>query len=503
VKDDLDGLTLQFDTIVDDIQLYSVLNECLKDQTIRSYGAASKRPPPTATTTAASPVICHTAAGSAAILDSAASTSMGQACCSLCCRSKHGRIAPLPIPSGTAAAAATGAPTLLQTLTAATRATAKHSGHKLSADQAAAVLDSLLTALLREAGLEPACSDPPHSIKQLVDHLQSSCLCAGCSTEKLAEAVAAASTLLLQQWQSSRASRSVAQPLVPAADRLVAWLHTLLYEQVTLESAASLQRKHAAAGSLCGLLGWQTSTLAACLGPTNKALLLLLLQAQRHGSFGQGEAKLQVVVRRKHAFWDGLQEACRQGLVPTLPSQQQQAQVLQNTSSAAGAPITKLFPRFVSAAAGDQHSIGHNLLIEAGEGHGPRKEFFELAAADFAQAQPASSLDGTSLKQEGSSTMGPLFVQLRFSGVLWFNTQLVSTDASAQAYFFAGWLIAQAIPNRAVLGVPLSPVLFDKLLDGKEFKVCQCEKHPRRWAAACPVCLSEKMNSTALNLNSL
>jgi hypothetical protein len=40
-----------------------------------------------------------------------------------------------------------------------------------------------------------------------------------------------------------------------------------------------------------------------------------------------------------------------------------------------------------------------------------------------------------------------------------------------QAYWLLGWVAGQALANRAVLGVPLAPLLWHKLLEGREFEV--------------------------------
>jgi hypothetical protein len=60
---------------------------------------------------------------------------------------------------------------------------------------------------------------------------------------------------------------------------------------------------------------------------------------------------------------------------------------------------------------------------------------------------------------------------MRSTGTLWINSRLPESGAARRAYWFAGWLMAQALPNRAALGVQLSPALFGKLVDGPAFKV--------------------------------
>jgi hypothetical protein len=171
------------------------------------------------------------------------------------------------------------------------------------------------------------------------------------------------------------------------------------------------------------------------------------------------------------------------------------------------------------------------VAVEAGEGHGPRKEFFVLAgrgmvaeAAEVRAAAAALQLPRQRARRlrshpEGRGPLGvlrqpgpagqqlidsqlasscshtgcssicrlvptpplplplpqggapPLFVHHRQSGACWYNGGLAPGAEAAQAYRCAGWLLAQSLANRAPLGCQLAPLVLQKLLLGDLFKV--------------------------------
>ena len=226
----------------------------------------------------------------------------------------------------------------------------------------------------------------------------------------------------------------------------------------------------------------------------------MLIQGDRCAARGLGEAKLQLAVRREHAFWDALDLACRQGIVPVESQRLRQGRIsagsnnsrASNNDGCSSAGVShsgqdghpggpcKLFPRFADAASvtGDGGGELDTTAMEAGEGHGPRKEFFELAGADLARPQPSitSSAPRPAWTEDGpgftlGSPTGALFVQLQSTGEAWFNAQLERSPGAARGYWFAGWLLAQALPNRAVLGLRLAPAVFEKLLGGAGYTV--------------------------------
>jgi hypothetical protein len=112
--------------------------------------------------------------------------------------------------------------------------------------------------------------------------------------------------------------------------------------------------------------------------------------------------------------------------------------------------------------------------VEAGEGHGPRKEFFALAGQDMAGAGPAAAaralgLDAAapppSSEPEPTALRPALWVFNRTAGYFWYNTSLAESEELRAAYAFAGWLLGQGLYNRSPLGLRLPPVLFQAVLD--------------------------------------
>jgi hypothetical protein len=95
------------------------------------------------------------------------------------------------------------------------------------------------------------------------------------------------------------------------------------------------------------------------------------------------------VVRRHSAFWDALPQLHQQGIVQQ--GRQQQAAGLM--------PLAKLFPRFVDEQLLQQNHIQQQqqqqsssaarfgAAVEGGEGHGPRKEFFQLVGENWGRAE--------------------------------------------------------------------------------------------------------------------
>jgi hypothetical protein len=104
------------------------------------------------------------------------------------------------------------------------------------------------------------------------------------------------------------------------------------------------------------------------------ACIVLGSQAQ------DNEVKVTCSVRRRSAFWDALPQLQQQGIMQELLQQ------------AGGSVSAKLFPRFVDedvlTAVVQQQPVPAAAVVEAGEGHGPRKEFFRAAAHNWTTAAP-------------------------------------------------------------------------------------------------------------------
>ena len=70
----------------------------------------------------------------------------------------------------------------------------------------------------------------------------------------------------------------------------------------------------------------------------------------------------------------------------------------------------------------------------------------------------------------GSSTLA-LFVYNDSAACYFYNTRVPPSVHVQQQYQIAGWLAGQALHNRAVLGIRLAPLMWQKILDGEEFQV--------------------------------
>jgi hypothetical protein len=208
---------------------------------------------------------------------------MGAACSACAGGGRTARVAPED-------AKEPGARGLPAALAAARAAVAQRGGAaRVPAQQAASLLDGLLAALLAASGLgsggggsngsvgaAPAAAAVT-SVPQLLARLRAGCARAGFgSLEPVAAAIAPLARRLVECGAQARpllpgaGTHAVAAAAVPAADWLLSWLHALLYQEVSLETAASARRKHADYCALRDVLGWSDASLAACVGPAGK-----------------------------------------------------------------------------------------------------------------------------------------------------------------------------------------------------------------------------------------
>jgi len=163
------------------------------------------------------------------------------------------------------------------------------------------------------------------------------------------------------------------------------------------------------------------------LSPPNKALLVYLLNAAEHG-----EGKLSLRVGRSSA----LHEAA---------AHLRAASKLYKHSGA-----VKVFPLFIVP--------GEHGVVEAGEGHGPRKEFFAAAGAGMV----------ADAEEQGGNP--PVFTYVRSAGQYHLNLALAESEDNRGLAWAAGWIAAQTVANRSSLGVPLPALLFERLLQGEGFR---------------------------------
>lgn len=238
---------------------------------------------------------------------------------------------------------------------------------------------------------------------------------------------------------------------ISAVSELLSMLGIIFFRRVVIEThdtaAAKLEEYH----QLREQMGWADEHLALVADPQASAMLLYLAQVSQ-----AGEKRVKFVVRRSCAFWDALEAAQQQRLIPP----------------ASRVTCCKVFPSFV-----DEYVQGKKKpALEAGEGHGPRKEFFALAGEDMA-GQPAMQLqqqqqpnpDSPSRRTGSIHGNPPLWVFNRTAGSFWYNSKLGRSEKLERAYGFAGWLMGQCVVNRAPLGLLFPPVLFKPLLQGDAF----------------------------------
>lgn len=139
-----------------------------------------------------------------------------------------------------------------------------------------------------------------------------------------------------------------------------------------------------------------------------------------------------------------------------------------SSNNSTGTKCYKLFPSFVDEWTSETEK--GKVVLEAGEGHGPRKEFFALAAAGMtckpSTGEIAHAVDEQQQGRQERQQQPCLFTYNRSGGAFWFNSNLVLSDSLRQAFYFAGWLMGQSIINKAPLEVPLAPVMLRMLLEG-------------------------------------
>eukprot|EP00879_Flechtneria_rotunda_P014000 GHRR01014627.1.p1 GENE.GHRR01014627.1~~GHRR01014627.1.p1 ORF type:complete len:333 (+),score=116.19 GHRR01014627.1:616-1614(+) len=258
------------------------------------------------------------------------------------------------------------------------------------------VLDAVSNSL-KFSSNQPAHSKPSSalSVQKVPKHMQelqlmltTACSTAGWSSADMRRTVTALSSCLWAYVRQHQLHFSAAQQLqhsiVAAADILVITISLMYFSQVSLDNTAVLTKRYQQCSQLVSSLGLTASSLAACVSPSNKAVIACLVLG---GKATSGEHKVSLTIRRSEAFWDALEQLQQQGLVH-LPG----SQLCHGSHQ-----LAKVFPRFVderllqgehnlqgqlidsSSTDSSDGSRQLSLAVEGGEGHGPRKEFFQLA----------------------------------------------------------------------------------------------------------------------------
>jgi len=252
----------------------------------------------------------------------------------------------------------------------------------------------------------------------------------GLTLQKLRNSLRALSGALQAVWAGSGDLRGqlAASFHNQSTNSLLGMVSVILCRQVTHEPQAVWQKRLSDWESLSHSLGLDGPGLPVSLSPQNKALLLYLINAAQ-----TGESKVTLQVHRSSA------------LSETSQILEKNRMILRSSG-----PV-KVFPQFRLDAS--------TSVVEAGEGHGPRKEFFHAVGQCMTQAQAGTS-----------SMAAPPFSYTRSAGQYFLNLALDDTPSNRALMWTTGWLMAQTVSNRANLGIPLPVLLMQMLVKGTDFK---------------------------------
>jgi len=270
--------------------------------------------------------------------------------------------------------------------------------------------------------------------------------------------------------RAQEARRAGAPAASEMLDRVARILAALLPRPEAVRGVAEARRALEAWWVMWEALGVGGSDLRSLLGPEGKSLWLYLAKHARcwacssaeaaEGRGGdamyEGEERRTFTCRRSEAFRD----AFRWASGADFPE-----------PSCLWGPA-KVFPSFVAPD-------GH---LEAGEGHGPRREFFKLCGSvlsgDQTQGIAGSGHDevealGSALPgaidaggprcTTGAEKHATLFDFSQSMERLWINKRLERSPQSEAQFRFSGWLFAQAMMNRCEVGIDLHPLVLQKV----------------------------------------
>ena len=211
-------------------------------------------------------------------------------------------------------------------------------------------------------------------------------------------------------------------------NQLMKYVSITLSRTVTQLSHEDLQRNKRQFGEILQQLGLG-SNVQCVLEPDSVATLIYLLHHT-----DREERKLVVPVYRERSFESSF--ATFEGHGQHIRGER-----------------CKLFPQFYDERCAASHRM------ESGEGHGPRKEFFDLASRELAEGGG-----------KGKPGAGPcLFEYSRSMGRYWFSLSVKESSIEASKYFFVGWLMAQTFFNKTKMHIDFAPVIFERILRGDQF----------------------------------
>ena len=255
-------------------------------------------------------------------------------------------------------------------------------------------------------------------------------------------------------WQRQRRLSLAGAPKAAEAEaafpsgplcRLLGLLGVALCRSVAVEDPVGLSRRLTPWNNLRTAFGLDpTPHLCSLLDGSSKGLLVYCSMTSL------GDARLKLDLSRERALWDAI--APWEG----SPFGEEDCE----------ARSCKLFPRF------------HG---EAGEGHGPRKEFFALVGQQLLHGGGPGA-GGGSASSVGAGAGGgggldvhvgspaPLLPHVAASRQHWFDDNAKRTSESERLCRFSGWLLGQTLCNRAPLQVSSFPPLLFRCLLGVDSK---------------------------------
>ena len=231
-------------------------------------------------------------------------------------------------------------------------------------------------------------------------------------------------------------------------NRIASMMTTVTCRKVILEDQGTIVSHRDAWRGFCKSLHLCPEHITLCMQPTSKSLFAYLDTIADYG-----QRKVTLKLHRARVLEDSSQD------IVAAMTKRGAARDRNSLPKAC-----KLFPFFYETSGGDNDDEG---TLEQGEGHGPRREFFQLVG-QCASSHPSRDEDcGTD--DDSPKLSSSLLVYRRSAGAYWINTDLERTSTS-ETYFSAfGWLAGQCLHNRCTLGIPLPGTLFSILLHGAKF----------------------------------
>lgn len=233
-------------------------------------------------------------------------------------------------------------------------------------------------------------------------------------------------------------------------NKLMKYVAITLNRTVTQLSQGSLEKNKKQFGEILQLLGLGVN-LQYALDPNALATLVYLLYKT-----DEDEKKLVMRVHRAKPF---------QSAFESFNTQFERIMKNQNHMRGEGERC-KIFPQFYDELC----ATGNTTMTENGEGHGPRKELFDLVSEDLTSSNMNANGETHKNERHPSESEAPLLFQYnRSMGCYWFNLNLSESSDNSNKYFFVGWLMAQTLFNRTKMRINLAGVIFERLLRGETY----------------------------------